>query len=117
MNILKRSFLFILTIVILVTFESSVNAQTNNNEYVYISVTNKFLSRKLNVNVDFGDEVDQIKKGEEFTEILTGKKSMVAVLNYMLKDGYELVNTIEINALSQGTGGTVGLGFIMRKIK
>ncbi|MBN2663431.1 MAG: hypothetical protein JXR68_07250 [Bacteroidales bacterium] len=99
----------------MIASERPVKAQTSESEYVYIVVTNKFMSQKLNVYVDFGDEDDQIEKGKEYTKILTGKKSVVAVLNYMIKDGYELVNTVEYSSISNGTGGTVGLGFIMCK--
>ena len=73
------------------------------------------MSAKLNVDVDFGDEPEQIRKGENLSKTLSGKKSFVAVLNYMLRQGYELVSTVEYTATSQGTGGTVGLGYIMRK--
>jgi hypothetical protein len=95
----------------------NTSAQNSGDEYVYLKVYNKFLSTKLNVDVDFGDEPDQLKKGEEFSKTLTGKKSFVAVLNYMLQQGYELVSTVEYTYTSQGSGGTVGLGYIMRKKK
>lgn len=77
----------------------------------------KPFSKKLKVVVDFGDEHDQIQKGEKYSEALTNKKSFAAVLNYMVKDGYELVESLELISLSQGNGGTQGISFIMRKSK
>ncbi len=86
-------------------------------EYVYISVSGKIFSKKLNVEVDFGDEPEQIKKSEEYGKILTGKRSFIAVLNYMVKEGYELIETLDYNYSYQGTGGTIGVGFFMKKKK
>jgi hypothetical protein len=106
---------FMLIAIICLLFYNNTYAQAKSDEYVYITVSGKILSKKLNVEVDFGDEPDQIKKGEQHSTILTGKKSYVAVLNYMFREGYELVSTSEFTYTYQGTGGTSGLGIIMRK--
>lgn len=85
--------------------------------YAYISVRGKLFSKKLKVQVDFGDTPEQIKEGNEFSEFLTNKKSYAAVLNYMVDNQFELVNTLDLNSLSEGTGGTSGIVFIMKKKK
>ena len=91
--------------------------EKSNYEYAYIVVSGKLFSKKLNVEVDFGDEPDQIKKGEEYSNSLTGKKSYIAVINFMVKDGYEPYQSLEFSYTYQGTGGTSGLGMIFRKKK
>jgi len=52
---------------------------------------------------------------KEYSEILTNKKSVAAVLNYMADRQFELVETSPYISTSQGTGGTSGIFFIMRK--
>lgn len=117
-----KSFKPLFTILLIVFLSSAVSENGNcqvksNDEYVYIAVSGKFFSKKMNVEVDFGDEPEQIKKGEEYSKILTGKKSIIAVLNYMVKDGFELIETLEYTYTSQGTGGTNGVGLFMKKKK
>lgn len=90
-------------------------AQTPTYSYAYISVAGKFLSKKLNVEVDIGDTPEQIKAGEEYSEILSNKKSYAAILNYMAESQYELVETLESTYSKDGTGGTDGIVFIMRR--
>lgn len=53
--------------------------------YTYISVSGKLFSKKLNVVVDFGDSPEQIKDGQEYSQVLTNKKSYAAILNYMIE--------------------------------
>ena len=72
-------------------------------------------SKKLKVQVDFGDTPEQINKGNEYSEYLTNKKSYAAVLNYMVEKQFELVNTLELTESYQGSGGTTGIVFIMKK--
>jgi len=115
MKTLKAISKLLLTSIIFFVLAKTADCQTNDYEYVYVSVNGKIFSRKLNVEVDFGDKADQIKKGEVYRDSLTGKKSYIAVLNFMLKSGYELVETLEFTSTFQGTGGTSGVGIIMRK--
>jgi len=118
MKILKAQFpILLIVFLVLGVFKTSNCQVQSNDEYVYLSVTGKMFSKKMNVEVDFGDEPDQIKKGEEFSNLLTGKKSFIAVLNFMVKKGYELIETLEYNYSYQGTGGTTGFGFFMKKKK
>lgn len=83
--------------------------------YAYIRVEGKFLSKKLKVRVDLGDSDKQIAEGEKLSEILTNKKSYAAILNYMSKIGYELVNTFDLTDNYNGSGGTSGIIYVMKK--
>jgi hypothetical protein len=83
--------------------------------YAYILVEGKAFSKKLKVDVDFGDTPEQIKAGKEYSEILTNKKSYAAILNYMDERHYDLVETRDYMFTYQGTGETSGIIFIMRK--
>jgi len=83
--------------------------------YAYIRVEGKFLSKKLKVKVDLGDSDEQIAEGEKLSDILTNKKSYASILNYMSKIGYELVNTFDLTDNYNGSGGTSGIIYIMKK--
>lgn len=83
--------------------------------YAYISIEGKAFSKKLKVEVDLGDTPEQIQAGKEYSEILTNKKSYAAVLNYMVENQFELVETLDYSLLYAGSGGTYGIIFIMRK--
>ena len=89
--------------------------------YAYISVSGKMFSKKLKVIVDLGDTPEQIKLGEEYSDVLTNRKSYAAILNYMVDNEYELVETLtlEESSSAQGTGygGTSGVIFIMKRKK
>lgn len=119
-----KHILFIILFTITTNFTYSKNLVINNTEtiqknsateYVYIRVQGKAFSKKLKVDVDFGDSEAQQKKGDEYSEILTNKKSYAAILNYMAENNYELLQTIEITSSYQGSGGTTGVIFIMKK--
>ena len=100
------------------TAQSDVSIQTELQttfSYAYIQVEGKLLSRKLKVKVDLGDSDEQIAEGEKLSEILTNKKSYAAILNYMSKIGYELVNTFDLTRSSDGSGGTSGIIYVMKK--
>lgn len=97
-----------------------VNTQTEQQttfSYAYIRVEGKFLSKKLKVRVDLGDSDEQIAEGEKLSEILTNKKSYAAILNYMSKIGYELVNTFDLTDNYNGSGGTSGIIYVMKKVE
>jgi hypothetical protein len=99
--------------------ETEIKDQTQGQtySYAYISIYGKLFSKKLKVEVDFGDTPEQIKAGKEYSEILTNKKSYAAVLNYMVENQFDLVETLDYNETYQGSGGTSGIVFIMRKKK
>ena len=122
---MKKNLLLVLFIAINFTTFSQVN-DTNKQgnkafSYAYISVSGKLFSKKLKVVVDLGDSPEQIKLGEEYSDTLTNRKSYAAVLNYMVENNYELVETLTLvdNSSFQGTGsgGTSGVIFIMKRRK
>lgn len=107
---------------VMLSFANSSFAQDNNGKaqneilsYAYISVEGKLFSKKLKVEVDFGDTPEQMKAGKEYSEYLTNKKSYAAILNYMVEQQFELINTLELTASFQGSGGTSGIVFIMKR--
>ena len=118
---------FILTVVFLITISLTVFSQDIKNikeespvqdktySYAYILIEGKLFSKKLKVNVDFGDTPEQLKAGKEYSEKLTNKKSYAAVLNYMVESQFELVQTLDYTSNYSGSGGTSGIVFIMRK--
>ena len=79
------------------------------------------LIKKLKVVVDLGDTPEQIKAGEEYSEELNNKKSYAAILNHMVSNQFELVETIVLQEsfTYQGTGSgwISGIVFIMKKKK
>jgi hypothetical protein len=109
-----------LTIIIsifLISLSQETIAQDQNYSYAYISINGKLFSKKLKVDVDFGDTPEQIAEGEKYSDLLTNRKSYAAVLNYMVENQFELVETLDYIYTNQGTGGTTGIVFIMRKKK
>jgi hypothetical protein len=86
-------------------------------QYAYIQIKGKAFSKKLNVEVDFGDTPEQLSAGKEYSEVLTNKKSYAAVLNYMAERHFDLVETRDYILTYQGTGDTSGIVFIMRRKK
>lgn len=117
----------ILTIVFIITLsvpsvsQSIEKANVKNRTkdsiycYAYILIEGRVFSKKLKVEVDFGDTPEQIKAGREYSERLTNKKSYAAVLNYMVEQQFELVETLDYTENAMGTGGTSGIVFIMRR--
>lgn len=85
--------------------------------YAYIRIEGKFLSKKLKVKVDLGDTEKQIEEGERLSDVLSNKKSYASVLNYMADLGYELVNTLDLTSNYNGSGGTSGIVYVMKKNK
>ena len=92
-----------------------VKAQPGLYSYAYILVEGKLFSKKLKVSVDFGDTPEQLKVGKEYTETLTNRKSYAAILNYMVENQFELVETLDYTSNYSGSGGTSGIVFIMRR--
>ena len=99
------------------TSPSESQLQNKSYSYAYILIQGKLFSKKLKVDVDFGDTPEQLSAGKEYSETLTNKKSYAAVLNYMVESQYELVQTLDYTDNYSGTGGTTGVVFIMRKNK
>jgi len=116
MKLSTTAFAVIFTLIVL-SFSNKSIAQDEQYYYAYLSIHGKLFSKKLNVDVDFGDTPEQIEESSKYTEILSEKKSYAAVLNYMVDLHYELVETMDYTYITQGTGGTSGIAFIMRKKK
>lgn len=83
--------------------------------YAYVVVGGKFLSKKLKVKVDLGDTDEQVESGKALSEVLTNKKSYAAILNYMADLGYELVSTLDLTNSYNGSGGTSGIVYVLKK--
>lgn len=95
--------------------KTETQTRDNTYTYAYVLVEGRLFSKKLKVSVDFGDSPEQIKAGKEYSETLTNKKSYAAVLNYMVENKFELVETLDYTSSYSGSGGTSGIVFIMRK--
>jgi hypothetical protein len=113
----SKFFLTIILVMSLAMFSSELVAQDQAFSYAYVSIEGKLFSKKLKVEVDLGDTPEQITEGAKYSEILTNKKSYAAVLNYMVENQFELVETLDYIYTYQGSGGTSGIVFIMRKRK
>ncbi|MFZ1516075.1 MAG: hypothetical protein WAT21_11785 [Saprospiraceae bacterium] len=122
---MKKFLLLALITAISFTAFSQVN-QTDKEKgqafsYAYISVSGKLFSKKLKIIVDLGDSPEQIKLREEYSDVLTNRKSYAAILNYMVENEYELVETLTLEEGSSfqgtGSGGTSGVIFIMKRRK
>ena len=98
------------------SFAQDSVTKVQNYSYAYIAVSGKVFSRKLNVVVDLGETQQQISEGEKYSKLLSDKKSYAAILNFMVQNGYELVETLDHIQLVSGSGGTTGIVFIMRKV-
>ena len=109
--------LSIIISIFLISLSQVTLAQDQNYSYAYISINGKLFSKRLKVVVDFGDTPEQIAEGEKYSQLLTNKKSYAAILNYMVENQFELVETLDYISTYQGTGGTSGIVFIMRKMK
>ena len=80
-------------------------------QYCMLMATEKFLSLKVNIVVDFGEEKKQTLKDENGKDI--SFNSVVDALNYMNSKGWEFVNAY---AISAGSSGTI-YHFLMKKKK
>lgn len=116
MKTLKIGLTLIISI-FLISLSQVTFAQDQGYSYAYISINGKLFSKKLKVEVDFGDTPEQITEGEKYSELLTNKKSYAAVLNYMVENQFELVETLDYTYTAGGSGGTSGVVFILRKKK
>ena len=105
--------MFVLITTISLTAFSQENQTVKGQvfSFAYITVREKDLSKKLKVEVDFGDTPEQIQAGKDYSDSLTNKKSYAAVLNYMVERQFELVGTFAI------TSGTIGTVFVLKKRK
>lgn len=100
--------------VFLLTLCPKANAQTVNDipikdidvEYVQIVGTSRFLSNKLTIEIDFGQE-NKLFSSDKDTRVkdAAGKNmifnSMIDALNFMTKNGFEFVQAYAITTSNQ----------------
>lgn len=97
-----KKFLFLFFCVVISVSAFSQDSQS----YVYCELvgTGKFMSTKVNVQVDFGQSTS-IWKGVDYLKDADGKKisfnSMVDAMNYMGKEGWEFVQAYVISTNNQ----------------
>lgn len=114
----------ILLILIIISSGYSSFAQNNTSKeyhisnvrytYAYIFIIGRPF-KKLKVEVDLGDTPEQIKLASDYADILSSKLSYSAILNYMSENDYEFIESRSDMFSFQGTGGSNGIIFIMRK--
>jgi hypothetical protein len=113
--------LLLLTILNFATIAQEKHQKAIPSQYAYISVEGKLFSKKLKVVVDLGDTQEQIDLGKKYSDILINRKSYAAILNFMVDEGFDLVETLTIEESSSysgtGSGGTAGVIFIMKRGK
>jgi len=86
-----------------VTYAQTVNGQPISeieNEYIQIIGTERFLSNKMKIDIDFGQRDKVFKVGDTRVEDAEGKlvtfNSMMQALNFMYDHGYEFVQAMHI---------------------
>lgn len=105
----------VLLMLLLGSATNQLSAQEQEISFALVTVHDRALTKKLNVAVDLGDTAYQKAEGERYSELLTDKKSYAAVLNYMTGEGYELVETLTKIGSVEGSGGTTGIVFLLKK--
>ncbi|MEA5458666.1 hypothetical protein VB796_06445 [Arcicella sp. LKC2W] len=103
----------IITSALLLLAAYASNAQTVNDkpikdidvEYMQVLATSKFMSTKLTIQLDFGQENSIWTNDDTQLKDETGKKmvfnSVIDALNFMSKAGYEFVNAYVITIGNQ----------------
>lgn len=86
--------------------ESSVVQDSQDPKYVYAQImgTQKFLSTKVTISVDFGQSrgfFSDTRLRDEKTGQVQSFNSMVDALNYMANDGWEVVQAYAITVAQQ----------------
>lgn len=93
---LRKSFAFLLILLHGVSFSQEPSKFT----YCEIVGTQKFLSQKVIVQIDYGQEMKFFSRNNFMLDPLTGKpisfNSMVDALNYMGQDGWEFVQAYAV---------------------
>lgn len=96
-NLMRKSFILVLLIGLNNTYAQYVGEQDIReikSPYIEVSVTDRLLSDKVNVDIDFGQDTKFFTFKNEVS-IKDGNKrlkfnSKISVLNFFLKYGYEL---------------------------
>ncbi|MFZ4740070.1 MAG: hypothetical protein ACOYLE_02780 [Bacteroidales bacterium] len=100
-----------ITIILLMLFSMNCYCQdstkTIKTKYIYCELvgTGRFMSTKLTINIDFGEDVNYWKDNRVKDET-TGKvaifNSMVDALNYMGEKGWEFVQAYTVSVGNNG---------------
>lgn len=104
--------LFITVAILLVGLSSALSQTVNGKpiaeidvEYVQIVGTAKFLSNKVKIQIDFGQEDKLFTANDTQVRDETGKlmvfNSMIDALNFMSKNGYDFVSAYTITISNQ----------------
>ncbi len=97
-------------------FVNGVALDSIKTEYVEIVGTSKLLSTKLNIDLDFGQYNSIWKYSDTEVKNSLGKRvdlnSMIDALNFMVKNGYEYVNSYAITVNNQNV-----YHYLLRRIK
>jgi hypothetical protein len=113
---MKKILLILLLSIPIFTYAQSDSTKNHaKEEYCMLIATAKFMSAKVNITVDFGQETHLFAFKDTRLKDDTGKvvtfNSVIDALNYMSTQGWEFVNAY---ALSEGSGGKV-LNYVMRR--
>lgn len=100
-----------------ITCSLKAKSQADTCLYAFIEMHRNSFNDKIRIDVDLSDTPEQIKTGKEYTELLTNKKSYAAILNFMEQNQFKLVQSLVLTENVQGSGGSSGMVFIMRKKK
>ena len=99
----------------MITFSLSAFSQSQP-QYVYCIIDGapKMLSSKINIRIDFGDNMSTFAD-TRMRDPKTGKpmefNSMIDALNFMCRQGWEFVQALTVT----NSGTTTGFEFLMRK--
>ncbi|MDM9630260.1 hypothetical protein [Robiginitalea aurantiaca] len=110
-----RKSLEILLLVLMATFSNEILAQDQEYEYAVVYAEERDFANGYRVTVDLGETPEQIKLGEEYSEILDKKKSLAAVINFMAHHRFDFVQAVTTSSSYQGTGSTDGPVFFFRR--
>jgi hypothetical protein len=82
--------------------------------YAYVLVDGK-IGRRVKVHIDTGDKPFPVPNKEDAIKTLRKKRSYVAVVNFMIEHGYEVVSINQAYEMAAGNAGIEGLSCVMRK--
>ncbi len=85
--------------------QTDTTGTKQKEEYCMLFVSAKLFGKKINVNVDFGQEMPLLgnEKLRDGNGNVLNFNSIIAALNYMAKHGWLLVNAIPSELESGGT--------------
>lgn len=100
MKTLTTALLIVLTSVVLSQTINDVPMDSIDSEHLLIMGTKKFLSTKVMVTLDFGQETKLMSTKKQIVKDENGKamtfNSMIDALNFFTKYGYEFVNAYAV---------------------